>query len=281
MKKYYAVQILPEEYPENPRDDMDCLGTLYTWHRNYTLGGKEDENHQTPPEDLQFWVFEKFIAEHNLRYVPLVNPQLNHFDPEFENYMIDYDALYVDNGNDWEEPTAEQESIFRKLVDSWMLENLCILPVYMYDHSGITLSTGPFSCPWDSGQVGFIYVTKEKCDKEQVDFAKAEDYLKGEIATLDQYVTGDIWCIDIQQLVIFEDYEFTEDGKVELDEDDLEDHFNGHYTVHHEDDDCKIYLVDNIPSETDDPVWEYRDSCGCIYGYDEAKSQILYVLGIK
>src|SRR4030042_1625044 len=37
-----------------------------------------------------------------------------------------------------------------------------ILPLFLYDHSGITMSTKPFSCPWDSGQVGYIYVTREK-----------------------------------------------------------------------------------------------------------------------
>lgn len=35
------------------------------------------------------------------------------------------------------------------------------LPVYAYVHSGVALSTGPFSCPWDSGQSGFVYETKE------------------------------------------------------------------------------------------------------------------------
>ena len=28
------------------------------------------------------------------------------------------------------------------------------------------MSTGPFSCPWDSGQVGFIYVEKKKVKEE-------------------------------------------------------------------------------------------------------------------
>ena len=36
-------------------------------------------------------------------------------------------------------------------------EGFFVLPLYLYDHSGITMSTGAFSCPWDSGQVGFIY----------------------------------------------------------------------------------------------------------------------------
>ena len=41
-----------------------------------------------------------------------------------------------------------------------------VLPIYMYDHSGITISVNPFSCPWDSGQIGFIYISKEKARKE-------------------------------------------------------------------------------------------------------------------
>ena len=36
-----------------------------------------------------------------------------------------------------------------------------ILPLYLYDHSGITISITPFSCRWDSGQVGFVYMTRE------------------------------------------------------------------------------------------------------------------------
>ena len=28
------------------------------------------------------------------------------------------------------------------------------LPLYLYDHSGITMNTTGFSCQWDSGQVG-------------------------------------------------------------------------------------------------------------------------------
>lgn len=40
-----------------------------------------------------------------------------------------------------------------------------ILPVYMYDHSGISLSSSPFECKWDSGKIGFIFITKENARK--------------------------------------------------------------------------------------------------------------------
>jgi hypothetical protein len=36
------------------------------------------------------------------------------------------------------------------------------LPLYLYDHSGLAMRTYPFDCPWDSGQVGFVYVALDK-----------------------------------------------------------------------------------------------------------------------
>jgi hypothetical protein len=38
------------------------------------------------------------------------------------------------------------------------------LPVYVYEHGGCIIRAAegnPFSCPWDSGQSGYIYVTKK------------------------------------------------------------------------------------------------------------------------
>ena len=75
-----------------------------------------------------------------------------------------------------------------------------ILPLYLYDHSGITISTSPFSCGWDSGQIGFIFVSKEKLKKElnvkritKDIIQRAEKCLLGEVNTYDQYLTGDVY----------------------------------------------------------------------------------------
>lgn len=40
--------------------------------------------------------------------------------------------------------------------------NDVVLPIYLYDHSGITVNTTGFHCPWDSGQVGFIIVDRKQ-----------------------------------------------------------------------------------------------------------------------
>ena len=72
-------------------------------------------------------------------------------------------------------------------------EDFTILPLYLYDHSGITMSVNQFSCPWDSGQVGWIFVTKSKLKKEKIDIKRAEDILRAEVEEYDKYLTGDVW----------------------------------------------------------------------------------------
>jgi hypothetical protein len=75
-----------------------------------------------------------------------------------------------------------------------------VLPVFIYDHSGITINTTGFHCPWDSGQVGIIYISRKDAIKEWGKtictasvVQKAREYLKGEITTLDQYLTGSVY----------------------------------------------------------------------------------------
>jgi hypothetical protein len=75
-----------------------------------------------------------------------------------------------------------------------------ILPLYLYVHSGKTMKTTSFNDTWDSGQVGFIFVSKEKMLKEYGGKRvgkklreKVTAYLKGEVETYDQYLTGDVY----------------------------------------------------------------------------------------
>lgn len=81
-----------------------------------------------------------------------------------------------------------------------------VLPLYLYDHSGITIDTSPFSCPWDSGQVGIIYVSKEEVRKEygwkKITKKREEQiisYLKGEVKTYDNYLTGEVYGYEVEE----------------------------------------------------------------------------------
>jgi hypothetical protein len=98
---------------------------------------------------------------------------------------------------------AEMETYIWNKLDACV-----VLPIYMYDHSGITINTVGFSCPWDSGQIGFIYVTKKKVRDEysvkrinQVLIEKVTSNLVNEITTYDQYLTGDVYGYQVVKRV--------------------------------------------------------------------------------
>lgn len=80
------------------------------------------------------------------------------------------------------------------------------LPVYAHVHGGFSLSTGPFSCPWDSGQSGFVYCTKKKAIAEfgkKTLTARAREAtlrcLKAEVETFHQYLNGDVYQVIIER----------------------------------------------------------------------------------
>jgi len=96
-------------------------------------------------------------------------------------------------------------------------EVLAILPIWLYDHSGMTIRSQksgrpgyPFTCQWDSGQVGWAYVTREKAEKmgctpgatyidhetkeeKTYDRDYYEEQIIGEVETLDQVMTGQVY----------------------------------------------------------------------------------------
>ena len=79
------------------------------------------------------------------------------------------------------------------------------LPIYMYEHSGIVLSTKPFSDRWDSGQLGIIYCEKEKYEKSFPNL-KGEELVKAvtgnledELETYNQYVQGEVYEYTVQK----------------------------------------------------------------------------------
>lgn len=78
-----------------------------------------------------------------------------------------------------------------------------ILPVYLYDHSGITMSNTDFGDRWDSVQVGYIFVTKEKAQSEfggELDETLKQhitEMLIAETEIYDNYLTDDCFGFKI------------------------------------------------------------------------------------
>lgn len=81
-----------------------------------------------------------------------------------------------------------------------------ILPLYLLDHSGVTMQIGSFGDPWDSGQVGFIYATKDAIREAygvkhvtKKYIAKAEKSLRQEVITYDAHLRGDVYGFVIEE----------------------------------------------------------------------------------
>ena len=176
-----TINIVLDPEPLNPREEYENLGTMACWHRNYILGDEKRGDRTCDKGEPEEYLLD--LAR------KAVSP----------NYP---EALLVKN----------QHAILAK--------HYVILPLYLHDHSGLSISTGAFSCPWDSGQVGFIY-----CDlaaaranhalpnatwKTQVKWQDKEGkigtvtlrehterVLKGEVNTYDQYLTGQVYGYEV------------------------------------------------------------------------------------
>ena len=76
--------------------------------------------------------------------------------------------------------------------------------IYLYDHSSLAVSTSPFSNKWDSGQVGYIYISKEKVranyGAKKVGKKLKQlvlDNLEAEVEELNHYVSGEVFGFKI------------------------------------------------------------------------------------
>ena len=94
-----------------------------------------------------------------------------------------------------------------EMIKEQLGEQLISLPLYLYDHSGITMNTEGFSDHWDSGQVGFIYIPVSKALAElgsgsaELDDEireKVLEALKDEVKTYDSYLRGDVFRFELQ-----------------------------------------------------------------------------------
>lgn len=106
------------------------------------------------------------------------------------NYdLSDKDAV---NSKDCEDLEELRQKILEEVGDC------VILPVYLFDHSGIRISTSSFNCRFDSGQIGFIYCKKgfeDMTDKE------IETKLEGEVKFYDLYLGGEVYAYRIANAV--------------------------------------------------------------------------------
>ena len=195
-----------DEFPPNPRTDYDNAGTMVCWHRRYRLG--DEHSYQGVGDWLSDLVGE--LTPQQAR--PIVDYLLQDdlgVRGDYRRYFKDdpdRDAR-MDNRVEWIRTYLRYgggSDLHRVIISRLIGAGWVILPLYLYDHSGITMSTSAErfracdSAGWDSGMVGFIYIGPEDIEKEGWDAEAAANYLAGEVETYDQYLTGDIYDYRIE-----------------------------------------------------------------------------------
>lgn len=198
----------------DPRDG-DNLGTMNCSHGRYTFG---DE--QTSPDDMRVPCPTCSIFG-DVGEVPV--PVTFDSDDELDSSLLD--------GMGWTHcPTCDSAAEVADPV-RWAVEvegATVVLGLYLYDHSGITMSAStlyrdgervnggnPFTCRWDSGMVGIMYDTPkglQTCfgkhervedryvftgeyltsDGAKPDADRIEQGLHAEVKVYDAYLTNDI-----------------------------------------------------------------------------------------
>lgn len=93
---------------------------------------------------------------------------------------------------------AQMDDIHRGIISGELIG----MPVFAYVHGGAMIRTAesnPFNCPWDSGQSGFVYCTRERAIQEfpgQVEKVVRRAALRtmaAEVETFNQYLQGDVY----------------------------------------------------------------------------------------
>jgi hypothetical protein len=216
----YTLFIVDDNDPLNPREENENFGKMLCWHKRYKLGDKHE--YAEPRDFLQQLLLDKYSSYPDSNYGKPVydyikNGHAKEARLEYNRSSREWELLeynHWSSNRDWYASSAYPASLKGKDVPDWFLEDCLsalrmneltelvkqmestvILPLYLYDHGGITMNTGGFSCPWDSGQVGWTYADYEMIKENYGEVtpetvAKAEILLESAVKEYDYYLTG-------------------------------------------------------------------------------------------
>ena len=170
----YKLEIHTAEFPDDPRIWEELGGHMVCWGERYNLG--DDHSFETPSD---FWAY-------------LVEQVVG--DTHEAQELIE---KRVDDWHDW----SSIENLFIELKG---YDKFVVLPLYIYSHGNITIRTYPFACPWDSGQIGWIYAPIDSSDNKE----RIESLLKDEVKLYDCYLQGHVYYYIVKEAIRCESCRF-------------------------------------------------------------------------
>ena len=205
--KDVAILVQRDDYPDNPRD-WDNLGRMICFHNLYKLG---DSHKYKSTQNFVADLVEETMSDAELCQRIKTAPCLEIVKDEKDLILLEHcksiywgEKIYsIASGETIDSLVRDLHSRLDELEISTLFslldqDKVAMLPLYLLDHSGLSISTSSFGDPWDSGQVGWIYVTREKFLKETGHIkaewpGKAIEMLSNEVKTYDQYLTGEVY----------------------------------------------------------------------------------------
>ena len=176
--KGMIIKIMPDYNAPNPLDEdfQDGMGKMICWWGNAIVGHEHDFG--TRQE-----FFESLARE--------IHPQK--YD-ELESGRYAFDHNYPEEEGENIVTDEQFDAGIQKIIE----QGAIVLPIYVYEHGGITVKCSPFGDIWDSGQAGYIYVTRKKVIEEYGDFSnaskeRAKKYLLGEVQQYADYLEGMVY----------------------------------------------------------------------------------------
>lgn len=158
---------------ESPRD-WDNVATMACSHQRYKLGD---------------WMIRE-SAESPFMEI-MCHEGLNDVADVIEEYADAYYELKVMYGMSHEDASTASMEKFMEVAQDLFDTYFFSKPLYLYDHSAITINTGGYSCPWDSGQVGVIYI--KRADYPDMTDEQFDAIIESEVAVYRDYLEGNVW----------------------------------------------------------------------------------------
>ena len=116
----------------------------------------------------------------------------------FGDFQFDSSLKYEMDKENWWNPSSGHSAIddFEEYIYKTQDPFVC-LPLYLLDHSGLTIRTYPFNDGWDSSPIGFIYMSREKA-REALGVKRLsskarkriKEWLVSEVEEYDRYLRG-------------------------------------------------------------------------------------------
>lgn len=260
--KNYCLHVQTDTDPQSPMDDDCPLAVLACFHPRHSLGHADLTKRMDPD---QFWVDmvrkhadAKDVSDAVLSgKLPGIRAAVH---PGSDNNLYDIyltTAIHTVIGRSEPSENLEYEAVrpesFLDLLENDLTAKHCmiiledriaVLPLWLYEHSGMTMSCGPrvypFNDRFDSSAVGWGICMKKAILENWPGLdgdawrEKAEEIIKDTVKTYDQYLTGEVYWFRLLE----------SDGQPERDED-----------------------------------WDESDSCGGFYGDDIVASGMAESVG--